>query len=644
MIRAKTAELDGSTIKLDALPDPADFRDRLFEPTLVEVPVRVDLEEWQRLGVPVHNQGPEGSCTGFALMTVAHYLLRTRAIDPDPADVSPRMFYEMAKRYDEWPGESYEGSSARGAMKGWHKHGVCAESLWSYESGAVDRDLTETRANDALSRPLGSYYRVNHKDLVAMHNAIAEAGVLFVTSVIHRGWLLPSADGIILPHLQLMGGHAYVIVGYNADGFWIQNSWGKDWGRGGCALLTYDDWLAHGMDVWVARLGVPVRLRTVRGTANALAEDVRNAQAQPLDNVRRFVIRTNVDGKLMPNGTYATSEHDVARLFDSFIPEATADWSRKRLMLFAPTGMESEKDAVHKAVEFGTKLAGDEIYPIVFVWRTDFWSAIEKILQEALSRRRPDDAHLDRRNEFMIERLDSALEPLSRALSGRLLWEENKEVGVNAMRNREAGGRIFLDHLQRYLRDNPDAELHLVAHGAGSNFFTPMVQMLTTPAECKIEDGPMKGRTGLGFPLTTCTLWAPANTIAEFNIIYRRAMVNGDIKRLSLYTLSEQAERKDHCAHIYYKSFLYLVAHALEQDLCIPFLCPQGTPLVGLEEHVSNDPALFDFFSQGPGEWVISPNSYRSEDVHSAGATSHRAFDSDTATLLSTVARIKDVY
>ena len=40
------------------------------------------------------------------------------------------MLYELARRYDEWPGENYAGSSARGAMKGWHKHGVCAETMW----------------------------------------------------------------------------------------------------------------------------------------------------------------------------------------------------------------------------------------------------------------------------------------------------------------------------------------------------------------------------------------------------------------------------------------------------------------------------------------------------------------------------------
>ena len=42
---------------------------------------------------------------------LAENLLRTRRVSPETdALVSPRMFYEMAKRYDEYPGENYEGS------------------------------------------------------------------------------------------------------------------------------------------------------------------------------------------------------------------------------------------------------------------------------------------------------------------------------------------------------------------------------------------------------------------------------------------------------------------------------------------------------------------------------------------------------
>jgi C1A family cysteine protease len=55
------------------------------------------------------------------------------------------------------------------------------------------------------------------------------------------------------------GGHAFALVGFNRTGFVIQNSWGDHWGAGGFAVVSYADWLAHAMDVWVAALGVPGR-------------------------------------------------------------------------------------------------------------------------------------------------------------------------------------------------------------------------------------------------------------------------------------------------------------------------------------------------------------------------------------------------
>src|SRR6476620_1390793 len=172
--------------RLDARPDTLDFRDRMYEPTLVEVPTERPLEDYLKARVPILDQGREGACTGFGLATVIHYLLRTRKVVPDRAEVSPWMLYEMARRYDEWPGERYEGSSARGAMKGWHKHGVCSKTHWTKD----DRHKEQYRARfaEALRRPLGAYLRVNHRDVIAMHSAISEVGVLYATATVHDGW------------------------------------------------------------------------------------------------------------------------------------------------------------------------------------------------------------------------------------------------------------------------------------------------------------------------------------------------------------------------------------------------------------------------------------------------------------------------
>jgi hypothetical protein len=124
---------------LNTRRDTLDFRDQMYIPTLVEVPSHVPVEQFLSYDVPVLDQGTEGACTGFGLATVANYLLRRRLVVPDKISVSPRMLYELARRYDEWPGEDYSGSSARGAMKGWNKHGVCSESDWPYNLSRKDK-------------------------------------------------------------------------------------------------------------------------------------------------------------------------------------------------------------------------------------------------------------------------------------------------------------------------------------------------------------------------------------------------------------------------------------------------------------------------------------------------------------------------
>lgn len=251
-----------STPPRTARPDTADYRDLLYVPSLVNVPAERPLDTYRRWRLPILNQGSEGACTGFGLAAVANYLQRTRAGGSGAVKrVSPRMLYEMAKRYDEWPGEDYDGSSCRAAIKGWHKHGVCSEDAWPYRDGDEIGDLTPDREVDARRHPLGAYFRVNSKDLVAMHAAMTEAGVLYVSAFTHVGWDRVGNDGRVpyRPGIEKDGGgHAICLVGYDSKGFHFQNSWGEGWGNNGFGHLSYNDWLAHGKDAWACRLGVAV--------------------------------------------------------------------------------------------------------------------------------------------------------------------------------------------------------------------------------------------------------------------------------------------------------------------------------------------------------------------------------------------------
>lgn len=41
---------------------------------------------------------------------------------------------------------------------------------------------------------------------------------------------------------NLLGGHALVTIGWNKDGFILNNSWGSNYGDNGSAILPYTDW------------------------------------------------------------------------------------------------------------------------------------------------------------------------------------------------------------------------------------------------------------------------------------------------------------------------------------------------------------------------------------------------------------------
>ena len=608
------------TRTLDARPDTLDFRDKMFEPTLVEVPVRRPLSGYRSRKVPILDQGKEGACTGFGLATVVHYLLRTRAVVPDRIAVSPRMLYDMARRYDEWPGEKYEGSSARGAMKGWHKHGVCSSTHWQY-SGKQDAGRFAERFKDALQRPLGAYFRVNHKDVVAMHAALAEAGILYATAQVHEGWDSVDATGLVewTDRTKLLGGHAFAIVAYDERGFWIQNSWGPDWGFNGFCQITYDDWLANGSDVWVARLGAPIELRARASVAYGIGAAAQGTRSYLFCDLRPHIISLGNNGQLRTDGTYGTSEDDVAEIFSHIARQPSG---RQRLLLYAHGGLVPEDSAIQKVADLRKALLDAGVYPLSLIWKTDFWTTLSNILQDAVSRRRPE-GFLDATKDFMLDRLDDALEPLARTIGGRLQWSEMKE---NATLASTAGLRVVLDHVSRLKARFPALEIHLVGHSAGSILLGGLLAAMT------------KKGSQSRVPVTSCTLWAPACTIDVYRQQYLPAIQSGQLRRFALFTLTDKAERDDDCANIYHKSLLYLVSNAFETRWRKPFFGQtDGEPILGMEKFVRRLPD-----SERPDDWVLSPNTVAVGDRAAARATTHGAFDDDAATLRATLARMLD--
>ncbi|MEL6430479.1 MAG: C1 family peptidase, partial [Planctomycetota bacterium] len=586
--------------ELNALPDTLDFRDRAFESSLVAVPSERRLEDYQALGVPILDQGQEGACTGFALATVAHYLLRTT--NADEVDVSPWMLYRMAQKYDEWDGEDYSGSSARGAMKAWHKHGVASLARWS----RTRRRFTRETASDAASRPLGAYLRVDQQDLVAMHAALSEVGILYASATVHQGWSDVGTDGVITYDSTPIGGHAFAIVGYDEVGFWIQNSWGPTWGRDGFARIAYDDWLENARDVWVARLGVPI-VRTDR-TAGAVwtrASALARSGGKPFEQLRPHIVSLGNEGRLKGSGTFGTTEAGLTEIFENDLPSVTEGWDEVRLLLYAHGGLVPEKAAIASLVENLDELLANQIYPLVFVWNSDYWSTLRNILSDAVRARRAEGLG-SAIKDFALDRLDDMLEVMAAKLTGRAQWAEMKENALRATTTRAGGAgkvaRLVHEHADKW------SSLHVVGHSAGAVLLAPLVQLLASRG--KITGGPMRGKTGLDHFVQTCQLWAPACTVDLFDETYRPLIEEQSIERFALFTLTDEAERDDDCARIYNKSLLYLVSNAFESRRRIPGIRKYGTPLLGMETFIEQDEALSALLASPHCEHIVAPNAY----------------------------------
>lgn len=608
---------------LSARRDTVDFRDKMYVPTLVEVPATRSLESFLKHQPLILDQGQEGACTGFGLAAVANHLRKVRRDAEKFSQVSTRMLYEMAKRNDEWPGETYSGSSARGAMKGWHKYGVCAETRWPYRFGKDDRNLNSERLADARNCPLGAYFRVNHKDLVAMHSAISETGILYATGLVHQGWSAVNANGVIRYNAETLGGHAFAIVGYDRDGFWIQNSWGADWGKSGFAHISYYDWLENGSDVWVARLGAPILIDSSIAFSSSTFPASQMGQASSIADLRPHIISLTNNGLPMENGDFANTAEEIRDFITQDFPRITGTWKKKRILLYAHGGLVGEKGAVQRVAEYRKAMFDVEVYPVAFIWHSDFWSTLKNILSEALGQRQSEGI-IDKAKDFMLDRLDDTLEPIARHASGKSQWAEMTENALAATNHAQGGARLVIQALESVIAVNPGIEIHVAGHSAGSIFMGPVVREIAKFTK-----------------ISTCHLWAPACTTRFFKQHYLPLLkgANRAIRDFALYTMNDSAERDDNCAGIYHKSLLYLVSNAFEEEYHPLQWGWPGAPLLGMEKFVKADPDIRDLFANKSATWILSPNS-EDDPLKASRATSHGGFDDDKATVKGTLARI----
>lgn len=609
--RRKT--FDNLTITLDARPDRLDLRDLPFRPVVgclapqypSDDAIRERLSGYLDAGM-ILDQREDGACTGFGLAATINYLLWLRSGMPQKLDrVSPGMLYQLARIYDEWPGEGYNGSSCRGALKGWNKHGVCAEHLWPLKKQPGDA-LSPAQPGwdtDAVTRPLGVYYRIEGRSLVDMQAAIQESGAIYVSCNVHRGWHLRSTGKPVslgaLPQIQqkspILGMHAFALVGYNKVGFVVQNSWGPSWAASGFAILTYDDWLANGTDAWVVGLGVPVALagrpngannkplrsswHYLQSPANGPAraelpgwlggEDklARRSDAWSSNQAYCHSIVAGNDGNLINRLVQMPSAADAATYVCVRAPLEyfkTQPGTRPRVVVYAHGGLNSEADSIERIRAMGPYFEKNGIYPVFVTWRSGWAETLADLLAAHLKEATGMEVPARGVGEVIDEAWDRAIEAIAHELLARSLWTEMKQnvaAGMTDGRDLSVLARLLCELSKQVA---PNIQLHLVGHSAGAFVCGRLLSLLRAM--------PLNGKRP---EIGSCVLYAPAcdlNFAAEH---YGAAIGDGTLKRdrFHIYTLSDERELGDTVGP-YTKSLLYLISRALEPV--------HKTPLLGL--------------------------------------------------------------
>ncbi|TNE96304.1 MAG: peptidase C1 [Bacteroidetes bacterium] len=588
--------LDGFV--LSATDDLPDERDLLYRAR--PIPLKEVMNVPEKL--LILDQGNEGACTGFALAATINRLneLRDKNIS-----VSARMLYEMARKHDEWPGEEYTGSSCRGAIKGFFNMGVCQDELWPYENNKPG-ELSVEIAKDARSNTIGAYYRLSRR-IADFHAAINEAGVIFCSARVHSGWSREKIlDHRITLSTEKTGGHAFAIVGYNQEGFWIQNSWGRSWGNKGIALWSYEDWQENLIDAWVLSLAIATP-KVSNGTA-VLTQKMRgegeiSCLKPPRHEVAGHFVHID-DGNFHDAGNYWSNLGDV----ETTARRIANNDQYKHILFYAHGGLNSPEDSASRILAMRDVFKDNGIYPFHFMYDTGI---VEELKDVIISRGN----RISERATGFSDLWDRLLERLSRRV-GRALWREMKYGARQGFKGDYAGTET-LGAFQDVLSGKNALKIHLVGHSTGGILMASLLKSLREidPNIC----------------IETCSLMAPAATVELFKNDYLPYLSGQQktpqINDMAVYNLTDKLEQDDSVGP-YRKSLLYFVSRSFEENTPASLIGMQIESNKIEQKRISNLQFIYSH-----GDQNIEPRSL---------STTHGGFDNDPATMNDILRRILD--
>jgi hypothetical protein len=510
------------------------------------------------------------------------------------------------------------------------------------------------------------YYRINKDSIVDMQAAIQEVRAIYCSAMVHEGWFLGPAEELptIQPTSRQTGGHAFAIVGYTLDGFIVQNSWGPNWGFSGFAILTYQDWIRHGTDAWVAVMGAPMAVQFVPRTLSRLSLEDRaagktpqlvrassatvfveplNPAVQPLSESQAYEHSVVLGNNGRPLNRFLDIEN-ASRAVQEVVLNLPQRWlaqrERPKLAIYAHGGLNDEEGSLRRIRVMAPYFSANDIYPVFITWRTGVVESLVGILGDVLERFfmpglvEPDRGWFSDVQNHIQEAKDRSIEVASEHLLVKAVWTQMKQ-NAEAATGKQAGLSLIMEHLTTLKREIPQMEVHLVGHSAGAILLGYLLDELAS-SRLKVE---------------TLSLYAPACTVG-FAVEHYAAAFHKNILRKSYMhfdILSDERERADSVGP-YGKSLLYFVSRALESV--------HKMPLLGMEGVWRASGEVPDMWNQSPQiqqalkAWETFATRSLSLRVHEKDRSqvsdgqgviplAHGSFDNDVEVMTETLTRIR---
>lgn len=346
-------------------------------------------------------------------------------------------------------------------------------------------------------------------------------------------------------------------------------------------------------------------------------------------NLSRGVLSSEGDISSSP-GQFSCTRSSLRAIVEQHLPAYIEARKREKkpahLLFYSHGGLVDESAALCYARTIVPWWLAHGVYPILFIWESGL---LETMLPSWATKRAlaPRAAPTDTALEWATQ------------LAARPVWarmkkhaEDGSSPRIESQDNRAGGAYLFAEMLKPLLAQQPDLRLHAVGHSTGPILLSAFMPLLT----------------GAGHRFRTMSYLAPAIRTDRFEtrvlpLLKAAAGAPPKIEDLTMYTMTDAAERQDNVAWIYRKSLLYYVRNACEDHT--------DGRILGLAKDLLDRKSLAAQFGIGKDASALScrngnigvefsPAKDSGQTNPHTAATKHGGFDNDPRTMFAVLERV----